>query len=72
MLSKLKKNHFPQSVMVWAGISGLGKTKLVFVPKGVKINAKTYKKHVLESTVISRANKYAKNTIPVLQGKQLV
>uniref|UniRef100_A0A7I4Y9L4 Type I restriction enzyme, S subunit n=1 Tax=Haemonchus contortus TaxID=6289 RepID=A0A7I4Y9L4_HAECO len=29
----VERSHFPQSVMVWAGISGLGKTKLVFVEK---------------------------------------
>ncbi|VDM70347.1 unnamed protein product [Strongylus vulgaris] len=30
---KSEKTHFPQSVMVWAGILGLCKTKLVFVQK---------------------------------------
>nr|CDJ84930.1 similar to H28G03.4 [Haemonchus contortus] len=29
----VERSHFPQWVMVWAGISGLGKTKLVFVEK---------------------------------------
>ena len=33
--------------MVWAGISAVGRTPLVFVPKGVKINSKTYQELIL-------------------------
>uniref|UniRef100_A0A7I5E9K0 DDE_3 domain-containing protein n=1 Tax=Haemonchus contortus TaxID=6289 RepID=A0A7I5E9K0_HAECO len=57
----VEKSHFPQSVMVWAGISGLGKTKLVFVEKGVKINAEIYRKQILEDAVIPWAESNAKN-----------
>ncbi|KAK0403014.1 hypothetical protein QR680_016669 [Steinernema hermaphroditum] len=53
--------HFPQSVMVWGGISGLGKTKLVFVPKGAKINADTYRELILEGAVIPWAQENAEN-----------
>lgn len=59
---KAENTHFPKSVMVWGGISGLGKTKLVFVPKGVKINADTYRELILEGTVIPWAEENAENT----------
>ncbi|KAI6651260.1 hypothetical protein LOD99_5407 [Oopsacas minuta] len=38
----------PLSVMIWAGVSAVGRTPLIFVPAGVKINAKTYKDLTLE------------------------
>ena len=37
--------------MVWAGISAIGRTPLIFVPEGVKINSKTYQDHILEPVV---------------------
>ncbi len=36
--------QFPKSVMVWAGVTSDGKTPLVFIDQGVKINQKTYQK----------------------------
>uniref|UniRef100_A0A915E9Y0 Uncharacterized protein n=1 Tax=Ditylenchus dipsaci TaxID=166011 RepID=A0A915E9Y0_9BILA len=33
----------PKSVMVWAGITSTGKTPLVFVEEGVKVNAANYR-----------------------------
>lgn len=41
----------PASVMVWAGVTENGRTPLVFVPAGVKINATTYQELVLEACV---------------------
>lgn len=46
-----RKGH-PASVMVWAGVTATGKTPLVFVDQGVKVNSQNYlndilKKHVL-------------------------
>ena len=41
----------PKSVMVWAGISTHGRTKLIFVPDGVKINSQTYQDLILEPVV---------------------
>ena len=29
----------PKSVMVWAGVSAIGRTQLICVPPGMKINA---------------------------------
>lgn len=39
------------SVMVWAGITRDGRTPLVFVPEGVKINQNTYRELVLQNVV---------------------
>ena len=36
------RKMIPLSVMVWAGVSAAGRTPLIFVPTGVKINSKTY------------------------------
>ena len=38
----------PLSVMVWAGVSGIGRTSLVFVPPGAKINSISYRELILE------------------------
>ncbi|KAI6653097.1 hypothetical protein LOD99_3948 [Oopsacas minuta] len=37
--------------MVWAGISSLGPTPIVFIPTGVKINAQTYQDLVIKHIV---------------------
>jgi len=44
-------SHFPQSIMVWAGITATGKTPLVFKERGVKINAAEYQKQFLNKVV---------------------
>jgi hypothetical protein len=38
----------PASIMVWAGICATGKTPLVFVNPGVKVNQEYYHRHILE------------------------
>ena len=47
----VEQSLHPKSVMVWAGISGCGKTNLVFIPQGTKINANVYKNLILEKQV---------------------
>lgn len=42
----------PQSVMLSAGIRATGKTPLVFVEKGVKINQEVYRRDILEAVVL--------------------
>ena len=42
----------PQSVMVWGGICATGKTPLVFVDQGVKINQEVYRRDILEAVVL--------------------
>ena len=51
----------PSSVMVWAGISAVGRTPLIFVPSGVKINAATYKELILEPVVKDLSQTMFKN-----------
>ena len=41
----------PLSVMIWGGVSAVGRTPLIFIPDGVKINAETYKDFILEPVV---------------------
>ena len=51
MLRYVPRLQKPLSVMVWAGISASGRTPLVFVPSGVKINASSYRELILEPVV---------------------
>lgn len=37
---KSRRAHHPASVMVWLGVSWVGKAELYFVPQGVKVRAK--------------------------------
>lgn len=41
----------PSSVMVWAGVTANGKTPLVFIEKGVKINASYYQKSIIKAVL---------------------
>jgi len=45
------RSAHPASVMVWAGITADGKTPLVFVDQGVKINKENYREEILEKVV---------------------
>ncbi|KAI6655362.1 hypothetical protein LOD99_2197 [Oopsacas minuta] len=47
-VSRIQK---PLSVMVWAGISSIGRTPLIFVPAGVKIDTRTYRELILEPVI---------------------
>ena len=38
----VQRVQYPQSVIVWAGVSAKGCTTLVFIPPGVKVNAVKY------------------------------
>lgn len=50
-----------KSLMVWAGICATGKTPLVFINSGVKINKDVYQKDILEDVVIPWAKKHFGN-----------
>ena len=43
-----KKKSFPRGCMVWGGISAKGKTRLIFVDDGVKINTTSYIEKILQ------------------------
>lgn len=57
----ITRSHFPASVMVWAGVCGTGETPLVFVEKGVKVNAKVYQDTILKAVVDPWAKEHFKN-----------
>lgn len=44
-------SQHPQSIMVWAGICASGKTPLVFVDPGVKINKNYYLQEILQGAL---------------------
>jgi transposase len=46
------KPQKPQSLMVAAAICGRGKSPLIFVDRGVKINQKYYEEHILQSHIL--------------------
>ena len=55
------RTHHPLSVMVWAGVSAESRTNLIFVPKGVKINAKNYIDTILQTEVSGGGESLFKN-----------
>ena len=57
-LKTADRSHFPSSVMVWGGICATGKTPLVFVEKGVKINAKVYQETILKDVLEPWASEF--------------
>ncbi|GFT97835.1 uncharacterized protein TNCV_2167531 [Trichonephila clavipes] len=48
----VEHRQYPKSVMVWGGICLSGKTPLVFVEEGVKINQKVYQRDIIEAVVL--------------------
>ena len=65
--STITRNHFPSHVMVWAGVTANGKTPLVFVDKGVKINAQFYQQQILRDVLEPWARKHFGNQRWTLQ-----
>ena len=57
----------PSSVMVWAGISAISRTNFIFVPPGVKINAKTYRELILDTEVKHAGSKHFNNGTWIFQ-----
>lgn len=60
-LRRVSRTQMPASVMVWAGITAEGRTPLVFVPSGMKIDAIAYRDLILEDTVMPWAKKHFGN-----------
>ena len=52
----VKRTQKPASVMVWDGITATGRTPLVFIDQGVKINSDKYIQDILESALEPWAN----------------
>lgn len=57
---KVTRTQAPAGVMVWAGITQNGKTPLIFIDEGVKVNQQVYKE-LLEKKVIPWANQHFGN-----------
>lgn len=57
----------PTSVMVWGGICASGKTPLVFVDQGVKINQEVYRRDILEAVVLPWAQHHFANADWIFQ-----
>ena len=53
--------------MVWAGISSISRTNLIFVAPGVKINEITYRELTLELEVQVAGSQHFKNSILIFQ-----
>lgn len=51
----------PKAVMVWAGICATGKTPLVFVDQGVKVNQEVYRRDILEAVLVPWAQQHFGN-----------
>lgn len=54
----VSKSAHPASVMVWAGVTSNGKTPLVFIDEGVKVNQQNYREQVLEAVVEPWASRH--------------
>ena len=52
------RSQNPKSVMVWAAVTATGRTPLLFVPSGVKLNSPRYIKDILEGCLLPWANKH--------------
>ncbi|GFW48292.1 uncharacterized protein TNCV_1108551 [Trichonephila clavipes] len=53
--------------MVWSGICASGKTPLVFVEQGAKINQKVYRRDIIETVVLPCDQKHFGNANWMLQ-----
>ena len=60
---KVFRSQKPASVMVWAAVSKKGKTPLIFIPQGVKINKERYIKDILEGALIPSCNLIYSNKV---------
>ena len=47
----VKRTQKPASVMVWSGITATGRTPLVFIDQGVKVNTEKYIQDILEGAL---------------------
>ena len=61
------RSGHPASVMVWAGVTSDGKTPLVFIDQGTKINKEIYQQQILETVVLPWAQDHFKERIWTFQ-----
>ncbi|KAI6659863.1 hypothetical protein LOD99_14203 [Oopsacas minuta] len=58
---QVSRAKMPASVMVWGGITFDGRTPLVFIPQGLKINQTVYRDLILKKVVEPWAKKHYQN-----------
>ncbi|KIH66733.1 hypothetical protein ANCDUO_02941 [Ancylostoma duodenale] len=66
-LFNVTRKQGPLSIMVWAGITESGRTPLVFLEKGSKMNAELYRSLVLETHLKPWAEKHFGNARWIFQ-----
>lgn len=52
------RSNFPSQVMVWAAVTADGRSPIVFIESGVKVNATYYRENVLEAALEPWARKH--------------
>jgi len=66
-LAVVEHRQNPESVMVWGGICASGKTPLIFVDQGVKINQEVYRRDILEAVLLPWAQQHFGDTQWIFQ-----
>ena len=61
------RHQNPQSVMIWAAVTGTGRSLVLFVPSGVKLNSQRYVADILEGCLPPWGNYYFQNKPWTLQ-----
>lgn len=57
----VSRSQHPKRVMVWAAVTSNGKSPLIFVEEGVKINATVYQNDILKSGLVPWSEKHFGN-----------
>ena len=52
------RSNFPQSVIVWAGVCSMGKTPLIFIDKGIKVNSVIYVNDIIKGSLLPWAKSH--------------
>ena len=55
---RVSRRQNPTSVMVWAAVTTTGRSLLVFVPSGVKLNSQRYISDILEGELLPWAREH--------------
>ncbi|KAI6658924.1 hypothetical protein LOD99_10884 [Oopsacas minuta] len=64
---QVSRTQKPASVMVWAGVTATGRTHLIFIPQGVKINQSVYRESILGNVLKPWVQSHFGNDLWVFQ-----
>ena len=64
---RISRNQKPASVMVWAGVTAIGRSQLAFIPEGVKVNQLVYRETILEKVLKPWAESHFGNVLWTFQ-----